>query len=144
MSELTIQEEIDSFLRDWQGNRIEEGDTIKFICYQKLKNPKDDAVANGKQSFLVPEFFDIRSGAKAQTVKFNDGEAEYCFEELGAWRVETLDGTTKQLVIRVADLIMFGINSLQFMMRKWMPNCILAIEGKSDNEEEFFLNYFEA
>jgi len=142
MSELDIREEVDSFLRDWQGNKIEEGDTIKFICYQKLKNPKSDEVINGENSFLIPEFFHIRQGAKAQTVRFNEGEAEYCFEELGAWKVETLDGTVNQLVIKVADLIMFGINSLIYMMRKWMPNCILAIEGKSDNETEFFTDYF--
>lgn len=143
MNELNVSEEVNNFIKDWKGNVIEEGDTLKIICYQKLKNPKEVKEDDGVNQFVVPEFFNIRKSVNEITVKFNTGDTEYCFEDLGSWEVKKVSGSLSNLVIQVADLIIFGIESLQYLLQKWCPNCIIAIEGKSDDQEEFFLKYFE-
>ena len=127
---------------DWKGNLIKEGDKIKLICFQKLKNVEKAKQQPGEIHYVLPEKIDLLNTVEPQVIKSGDKEVDWCFVTLLEKDVINPFGESP-LCIYLDGMMYMTVRAIVDLTKYYMNNCIVAIEGKSDDQEEFFMNHFE-
>ena len=139
-------------MKDWNNNEISDGDTIKLICFKELKNESRELIVfdiYDPQSNRILSLDDYLKANKKElnnnTIHVEDkAEYNYCFKHVDSYKVSysEIPNFEKFLKVQMDPVTIFELGSFIDYVDRCLTNCIVAIEGKSDNEEEFFLEYF--
>ena len=131
---------------DWQGNIIQPGDTIKLICVELPKSNVLVPTTNPDEKlYVLPEHYNINKPLMHYCLKPETPEITNTWKVIETKEVETFQLMDTVLpVIRLDDnaTVMFLEDYLS-LVDNYMNNLIIAIEGKSDDRDEFFIKYFE-
>ena len=140
---------MEKIITDWAGNKINKGDKIKIIQFKKLKEGvefKKCEYKDGEIRFINPEFikkFEIKEGLEPSKTSIvpKEEKIEFIFREIKSFPIVEFCETEWVFITPITGMNLDGFYD---WIQTMMQDCIIAIEGKSDNEIEFFTKYFEA
>lgn len=133
-------------LLDWQGNIIRPGDTIKLICVEKPKCktlvPNTDWV--NTKLYVLPEHFSLSKPLQNFCLEATEPGHVNVWEEVESREViSSGDEDNPVIHIKMGEYGIMLLGDYLCMINMFMHNLIVTIEGKSDDQMEFFTKYFE-
>jgi len=140
-------------MKDWNNNEISDGDTIKLICFKELKQESRKLIVfdiYDPESNRILSLDDYLNSTKKELSKNainvkDKAEYNYCFKHVDSYKVSfsEIPNFDTFLKVQMDDITIFELGSFVDYINRCLTNCVIAIEGKSDNEQEFFLEYFK-
>lgn len=116
-------------MKDWKGNKIKAGDTIVFVSTKPLFEDFGWMIPKGNGVFEV--------------LKLKDQPKEHCWEPR-EYKTQEKDGLlfytpAEEPTDGIVRWFILDEFSMKFFSQ---PGEILCIKGVSDNEEEYYKQYF--